>query len=121
MLALRVALWIGLIAAALCPPHCPAQERKQAGSKTEKFVTVYSAKIHYVETGNGAPVILIHGLADNVEIWDSVIPPLSAKLRVVAFDQLGFAQSDTSLLNHRVSTFVHLLDGFVTELHIERA
>jgi len=121
MLALRVALWIGLIAAALCPPHCPAQERKQAGSKTEKFVTVYGAKIHYVETGNGAPLILIHGLADNVEIWDSVIPPLSAKLRVIAFDQIGFGQSDKPLLNYRVSTFVDFLDGFMKELKIERA
>src|SRR5256885_8794592 len=67
MLALRLALSIGLLAVAVCPPHCSAQERKQGPSKIDKFVTVYGAKIHYVEAGNGAPLILVHGLADSVE------------------------------------------------------
>jgi 2-hydroxy-6-oxonona-2,4-dienedioate hydrolase len=121
MLALRLALSSGLFAVVLCPPHCSAQEGKEAASKTDKFATVYGAKIHYVEAGNGAPLILIHGLADNVEIWDSVIPPLAAKFRVIALDQIGFGQSDKPLLNYRVGTFVDFLDGFMSELKIERA
>jgi len=121
MLKLRLALSIGFFAVMLCPPDCSAQGRKQAASKIDKFATVYGAKINYVEAGNGAPLILIHGLADNVEIWDSVIPPLAAKFRVIAFDQIGFGQSDKPLLNYRVSTFVDFLDGFMSELKIERA
>ena len=121
MLALRLALSIAFFAAVVCPPHCLAQERKAAVSKTEKFVTVYGAKIHYVETGSGAPLILIHGLADDVAVWDSVIPLLAAKFRVIAFDQIGFGHSDKPLLNYRVSTFVDFLDGFMKELKIERA
>jgi len=121
MLKLRLALSIGFFAVMLCPPDCSAQERKQAASKIDKFATVYGAKINYVEAGNGAPLILIHGLADNVEIWDSVIPPLAAKFRVIAFDQIGFGHSDKPLLNYRVSTFVDFLDGLMSELKIERA
>jgi pimeloyl-ACP methyl ester carboxylesterase len=121
MLALRLALSISFFAVAVCPPHCAAQEGKEAASKTDKFATVYGAKIHYVEAGRGTPLILIHGLADNVEIWDSVIPPLAAKFRVIAFDQIGFGHSDKPLLNYRVSTFVDFLDGFMSELKIERA
>jgi pimeloyl-ACP methyl ester carboxylesterase len=121
MLALRLAFWIGFLAIVLCPPHCSARERKQAASKTDKFATFYGAKIHYVEAGNGAPLILIHGLADDVAVWDSVIPPLAAKFRVIALDQIGFGRSDKPLLNYRVSTFVDFLDGFMSELKIERA
>ncbi len=121
MLALRLALSIGLLAVAVCPPHCSAQERKQGPSKIDKFVTVYGAKIHYVEAGNGAPLILVHGLADSVEIWDPVIPPLAAKFRVIAFDEIGFGHSDKPLLDYRVSTFVDFLDGFLKELKIEHA
>ena len=121
MLTFRFAFLIGFFAIVLSPPHCPAQEATERTPKTDKFVTVYGAKIHYVEAGSGAPLILIHGLADNVAVWDSVIPSLAAKFRVIAFDQIGFGHSDKPLLSYRVSTFVDFLDGFMTELKIERA
>src|SRR5207249_2113339 len=121
MLALRLALSIGLFAVAVCPPHCSAQEGKEEASKTDKFATVYGAKIHYVEASRGTPLILIHGLADDVAVWDSVIPPLAAKFRVIALDQIGFGHSDKPLLNYRVSTFVDFLDGFMSELKVDRA
>ena len=121
MLAFRFAFWIGLFAIVLCPPTCPAQERKEAPPTTDRFATVYGAKIHYVEAGSGHPLILIHGLADNIAVWDSVIPSLAARFRVVALDQIGFGRSDKPLLNYRVSTFVDFLDGFMTEVKIERA
>jgi pimeloyl-ACP methyl ester carboxylesterase len=111
----------GLFAIALWSPHCLAREENKAAPKTDNFVTVYGAKIHYVEAGSGAPLILIHGLADNVAVWDSVIPPLTAKFRVIAFDQLGFGRSDKPLLSYRVNTLVDFLDGFMTELKIQRA
>ena len=121
MLAFRFALSIGFLAIVLFPPRCPAEERKEAAPTTDKFVSIYGAKIHYVEAGSGAPLILIHGLADNIAVWDSVIPPLSARFRVIALDQIGFGRSDKPLLNYRVSTFVDFLDGFMTELKIGRA
>ena len=122
MLTSRFAFSIGLlVATALCPPHCTAQQGKEATPNTDTFVTVYGAKIHYAEAGNGNPVILIHGLADDATVWDSVIPALSARFRVIALDQIGFGRSDKPLLNYRVSTFVDFLDGFLTELKIERA
>jgi len=117
---LRFAYSIGVLAIVLCAPHCAAQQGKEATSKVDKFATVYGAKIHSVEAGTGAPLILIHGLADDVTIWNSVIPALSARFRVIALDQIGFGHSDKPLLNYRVSTFVDFLDGFLTELKIER-
>src|SRR5438093_6192078 len=122
MLTSRFAFSIGLLVATpLCPPHCTAQQGKEATPNTDTFVTVYGAKIHYAEAGNGNPVILIHGLADDATVWDSVIPALSARFRVIALDQIGFGRSDKPLLSYRVSTFVDFLDGFLNELKIERA
>src|SRR5205823_7413351 len=87
----------------------------------DKVASVYGAKVHYVDAGTGSPVILLHGLADDIGVWESAIAPLAAKYRVVALDQIGFGRSDKPLLNYRVSTFVDFLDGFLNELKIERA
>ncbi len=121
MLALRFASSISVFAIVLCAARCEAQQGKESTPTADKFALVYGAKIHYVETGTGAPLILIHGLADDVAVWDSVISPLAARFRVVALDQIGFGRSDKPLLSYRVSTFVDFLDGFLNELKIERA
>src|SRR5207253_3503657 len=84
-------------------------------------VSVFGAKLHYIDAGTGSPVILLHGLADDVGVWESAIAPLAAKYRVVALDQIGFGRSDKPLLNYRASTFVDFLDGFLNELKIDRA
>src|SRR5207302_1700774 len=117
MLTLRFAFSIGLFATVVCP----SLQGKEAISKADKFVTVYGARIHYVEAGRGVPLILIHGLADDTTILDPVIPRLAARFRVIALDQIGFGRSDKPLLNYRISTFVDFLHGFMSELKIERA
>ena len=94
---------------------------QQTTAPVGKVASVYGAKVHYVDAGTGSPVILLHGLADDIGVWESAIAPLAAKYRVVALDQIGFGRSDKPLLNYRVSTFVDFLDGFLNELKIERA
>jgi pimeloyl-ACP methyl ester carboxylesterase len=121
MFTSRVAVSIGVLSILLCASRCDAQQTNKAVPTFDKFATVYGAKIHFVEAGTGAPLILIHGLADDVAVWDSVIPPLAASFRVIALDQIGFGRSDKPLLSYRVSTFVDFLDGFLNELKIKRA
>src|SRR5882724_9439071 len=94
---------------------------QQTTAPVDKVASVYGAKVHYVDAGTGSPVILLHGLADDVGVWESAIAPLAAKYRVVALDQIGFGRSDKPLLNYRISTFVDFLHGFMSELKIERA
>ena len=57
MLTLRCVLAIGLFAIVLCPRHCAADQGKETTPKIDKFVTVFGAKIPYVEAGRGVPVI----------------------------------------------------------------
>ncbi len=89
----------------------------------EKTVTVFGAKIRYLEAGDAArpTVILLHGLGAQAESWQLSIAPLAADYRVIAPDQIGFGKSDKPLLKYRVGTFVDFLDKFMSELKIERA
>jgi hypothetical protein len=60
MFDVPICLSIGLFALVLCERHSTAQERRETVAKVDKFVTVYGSRIHYVEAGSGAPLILIH-------------------------------------------------------------
>jgi pimeloyl-ACP methyl ester carboxylesterase len=49
--------------------------------------------IHYVTSGSGSPVVLIHGFAADISMWDSVRPKLAADHRVIAMDCRGHGRS----------------------------
>ncbi len=90
---------------------------------TEKNVTIFGAKIRYLEAGDAAKptVILLHGLGANAESWQFNIVPLAANYHVIAPDQVGFGKSDKPLIKYRLGTYVDFLDKFMAELKIEKA
>lgn len=54
---------------------------------------VGSIDLHYVEEGEGPPVLLIHGLAGDLSAWRPQIERLRRRYRVVAFDNRGAGRS----------------------------
>ena len=89
----------------------------------EKTVTIFGAKIRYLEAGDAAKpkVILLHGLGAQAESWALTIPALAQNYHVIAPDQIGFGKSDKPLLKYRVATYADFLDKFMAELKIEKA
>ncbi|MCH9039695.1 MAG: alpha/beta fold hydrolase [Chloroflexi bacterium] len=63
-------------------------------SGKSRYVTVDGINIHYVEAGQGSPVMLYHGLASAVFTWRGNMTALSRHYRVFAFDVLGHGDSD---------------------------
>src|SRR6185436_18764055 len=49
--------------------------------------------LNYVDAGQGAPVVLVHGLACGWRLWRSQIRALAPRCRVVAYDQRGHGRS----------------------------
>ncbi|CDF81667.1 3-oxoadipate enol-lactonase [Pseudomonas knackmussii B13] len=47
----------------------------------------------YLETGEGHPVVLIHGVGLNKEMWGGQIVGLAPQYRVIAYDMLGHGAS----------------------------
>jgi 2-hydroxy-6-oxonona-2,4-dienedioate hydrolase len=118
---MRLPVWLvstSLILFSICSN---GQNQTAPGQPVGSFITVFGAKVHYVDAGSGSVVVLLHGLADDVGVWESVMPALAAKHRVIALDQIGFGRSDKPLLDYRAATFVDFLDGFLNELKVNRA
>ena len=54
------------------------------------------AKLAVEESGQGEPLVLLHGLGATRAIWTRVVPPLSRGRRVVTLDLPGFGESETA-------------------------
>ena len=55
---------------------------------------VDGVKWHWVEAGDGEPVVLLHGIPESWQCWKHQIPTLASQFRVLAFDLKGYGQSD---------------------------
>ncbi|MBP6004730.1 MAG: alpha/beta hydrolase [Pyrinomonadaceae bacterium] len=92
-------------------------------AQQEKSVTVFGAKINYIEAGDpGKPkIILLHGLGGSSANWMTNTAALAQNYHVIVLDQLGFGKSDKPSLKYRVATFADFLDKFMSELKIDKA
>jgi pimeloyl-ACP methyl ester carboxylesterase len=72
-----------------------ALRAEQANPPIGKFLEVDGARLHYVERGDGDPILLIHGNGTMVEDWivSGLLDDLAATHRVVAVDRPGFGHS----------------------------
>ena len=63
----------------------------------DQFFDSDGVKIHYIEQGEGEPVLLIHGFTANIQLqWvgPGVFPTLAKEFRVIALDNRGHGRSD---------------------------
>lgn len=83
-------------------------------------------KTNFIEAGEGAPLVLIHGSGPGVTAyanWRGVIPELAKRYRVVAPDMVGFGYTDCpeDIENFDLSLWVGHIVAFLEELSIEKA
>jgi len=111
LLATAVVLAVGVIM---------AMARPQAAA-TGKDVTVLGFKLHYLEAGRGAPVVLLHGLGGDGSRWGPNIEPLAKDFHVFALDQIGFGESDKPLANYHTGMLAEFLAGFMKAAGLQKA
>lgn len=59
----------------------------------EKHIIYESSKLHYTISGEGFPVILIHGFAEDSSVWDNQVNHLNNKYRLIVPDLPGSGRS----------------------------
>ncbi len=67
---------------------------RQLSGMTEKTLQVGGHRIHYLDGGNGEPVILLHGIFAEKDHWVDFSRQLTSSHRVIAPDLPGFGESD---------------------------
>ena len=65
-----------------------------AQAPEDKYAQNGDVKIHYMASGKGPLVVMIHGYPDFSGTWDELTPKLNDAYRVVAIDTRGYNLSD---------------------------
>ena len=100
---------------------CTYEEAVQKFAKG-KFVTVDGKKVHYVEAGNGPPIILIHGFLYHTVMWKKNIDALAEKFKVYAIDLWGWGYSERLKENeYSFERYGKQIVGFMDALNIKKA
>lgn len=86
------------------------------------YFEIASVRTFVVQKGEGAPVILLHGLGASSYSWRHLVPELSKKNKVYACDIPGFGRSDKPAdFDYSFVGFVNWLIAFMDHFKIPKA
>lgn len=85
-----------------------------------KFVEVHGSKMHFVEVGEGNPILFLHGIPTSSYIWRNIIPHLSTLGRCIAPDLIGFGKSEKPNIEYTVFDHINYLNKFIETLGLKK-
>jgi pimeloyl-ACP methyl ester carboxylesterase len=85
------------------------------------YMEVQGLRLHYKSGGEGPPVILLHGAANDWHEWERNLEPLARNFHVYALDLPGFGSSSPAGRDLASSWLILLLKGFMHKLGLEQA
>ena len=79
-------------------------------------------KLNHYRAGAGEPLVLLHGIGSHWQMWEPVLPMLSARHDVIAVDLPGFGDSPMPPPGTPpgVNSLCDLVLGFLEQLGVER-
>lgn len=91
----------------------PALELRLAG--------IDGGEIFYAVAGEGAPLLLLHGLGGEIWMWEKQVAALSKRYRLYIPDLLGYGYSDRPRVDYTPSLFIDTIRQFMDRLGVKSA
>lgn len=98
-----------------------AELRARHALPASRFVDIDGVDVHYLDEGDGPPVVLLHASFLNLRAWDPLAAALKSRYRVIRFDTLmsGLTSPAPPGLES-IDTNVRLLEGLADHLGLQR-
>ncbi len=85
------------------------------------YVTVDGVNLRYIKVGQGLPLVLLHTLRTQLDMFQKVIPALSQHFEVYALDYPGHGFSDIPNVEYTPELFIKSVAGFLEQVNVENA
>ncbi len=100
----------------------PGEAELESFSRQKLYIEVGPWRVAYIDEGQGAPVMLLHGCPFHSFQWRDLIPQLRGTYRVVAPDLLGLGDTQVRLSDdYRLPKDVEMVVGIMDALGIPSA
>lgn len=84
-----------------------------------QHVTIHGHDVGYRRTGQGEPLLLLHGLAGSSRTWDDVVPTLAAHHDVIAPDLLGHGESAKPIGDYSLGAYASGMRDLLAMLDVK--
>ncbi len=118
-------LTAGLFATAILPQTTVALQGTNAASAISAdfpyeshYVEVLGSRMHYVDEGEGEPILFLHGNPTSSYLWRNIIPFVTEDYRAIAVDLIGMGKSDKPHLDYTYQDHKRYLDAFIEALDL---
>ena len=85
---------------------------------SSRYIDVLGSTMHYIDEGEGAPVVFLHGNPSSSYLWRNIIPYMTRLGRCIAPDLIGMGRSAKPNLEYRFADHVRYLDAFIEALDL---
>lgn len=83
------------------------------------YIKVRGSKMHYVDEGQGDPILFLHGNPTSSYLWRNIIPYAVPHGRAIAVDLIGMGKSAKPELDYKFVTHAEYLEAFINQLDLK--
>lgn len=87
---------------------------------TSKYLEVNGSKMHYIEAGQGDPILFLHGVPTSSYLWRNILPYVAPLGHCLAPDLIGFGYSDKPNINYSIDDHIQYIEGFIDVLKLKK-
>lgn len=103
----------------------PLEElKKQYTNEQSKFIIIDGVNVHYRDEGNkndSLPIVLIHGTSSSLHTWDSIVPALLNKKRIIRLDIPAFGLTGPHpRREYSIAFYNQFIDSFLCSLGVQQ-
>lgn len=104
----------------LMAPKMEAEKNISASFDFEShYVDAHGSRMRYVETGEGTPVVFVHGNPTSSYLWRNVLPNVGREHRAIAVDLIGMGKSDKPDIDYYLDDHIRYFDELMEKLDLK--
>ena len=119
-------VFLGILAllAFLFKSDIPFEELKNKYTNEQsKFINIQGVNVHYRDEGNqndSIPLVLIHGTSSSLHTWDSIVPALVGKKRIIRLDLPAFGLTGPHpKRDYSIDFYNQFIDSFLNAIGVQ--